>query len=272
VHAVWCLKSLCAAACLQVYKLPSERLYATYFGGDASQGLPADDEARTIWLRFLPTERVLPFGCKVRWHTGPAAGNGHTAQPGTLLQAAMSFWHGMLGWKWREAPRAGCSGSIADGCHGCWGVCWLQDNFWEMGDQGPCGPCTEIHFDRIGGRDAAHLVNMGGCLWCCLLCSALVLSQAPSLPACLVCLEAFAHKDYRPKSRQHMYNKGSLSDATCLCCVLNVCSPQMTPTCWRSGTWCSSSSTARLMAASSPCQPSTWTQAWAWSASPVCSR
>jgi alanyl-tRNA synthetase len=105
-----------------VYKLPAERLYATYFGGDASQGLPADDEAKNIWLRFLPTERVLPFGCK--------------------------------------------------------------DNFWEMGDQGPCGPCTEIHFDRIGGRDAAHLVNMGegvcGCLGCCVLacCSTRVL---PSL-------------------------------------------------------------------------------------------
>ncbi|KAG8498229.1 hypothetical protein CXB51_007252 [Gossypium anomalum] len=81
----------------KVYGLPTDRIYATYFGGDASSGLPPDNEARDIWLKFLPPGRVLPFGCK--------------------------------------------------------------DNFWEMGDTGPCGPCTEIHYDRVGNRDAASLVN-----------------------------------------------------------------------------------------------------------------
>ncbi|XP_064999514.1 alanine--tRNA ligase-like [Musa acuminata AAA Group] len=81
----------------EVYELPKDRIYATYFGGDEKLGLPADNEARDIWLRFLEPQRVLPFGCK--------------------------------------------------------------DNFWEMGDTGPCGPCTEIHFDRLGNRDAASLVN-----------------------------------------------------------------------------------------------------------------
>ncbi|KAK7404351.1 hypothetical protein VNO78_05181 [Psophocarpus tetragonolobus] len=81
----------------KVYMLPSDRIYATYFGGDDKAGLAPDFEARDIWLKFLPPGRVLPFGCK--------------------------------------------------------------DNFWEMGDTGPCGPCTEIHFDRIGNRDAASLVN-----------------------------------------------------------------------------------------------------------------
>ncbi|CAN1122855.1 Alanine--tRNA ligase [Linum perenne] len=81
----------------KVYGLPTDRIYATYFGGDETAGQAPDNEARDIWLRFLPPWRVLPFGC--------------------------------------------------------------NDNFWEMGDTGPCGPCTKIHYDRIGNRDAASLVN-----------------------------------------------------------------------------------------------------------------
>jgi alanyl-tRNA synthetase len=80
------------------YKLDPDRIYATYFAGDEARGLGPDLEARDIWLKILPANRVLPFGA--------------------------------------------------------------EDNFWEMGDTGPCGPCTELHYDRIGGRDASDLVNM----------------------------------------------------------------------------------------------------------------
>ncbi|MEI7657898.1 MAG: alanine--tRNA ligase [Phycisphaerae bacterium] len=81
----------------KVYGIPGDRLYATYFEGNAKLGLPPDEETRQLWLQFLPDSHVLP-------------GN-------------------------------------------------MKDNFWEMGDTGPCGPCTEIHYDRIGGRDARAMVN-----------------------------------------------------------------------------------------------------------------
>ncbi|XP_032378639.1 alanine--tRNA ligase, cytoplasmic [Etheostoma spectabile] len=83
----------------QEFGIPIDRLYVTYFGGDAEAGLEPDLECKQIWIDLgMEEARILP-------------------------------------------------GS-------------MKDNFWEMGDTGPCGPCSEMHFDRIGGRDASHLVNM----------------------------------------------------------------------------------------------------------------
>ena len=82
----------------EVYGIPKDRLYVTYFGGDEKTGLEPDLEAKGLWQQVgVADDHILP-------------GN-------------------------------------------------VKDNFWEMGDQGPCGPCSEIHYDRIGGRNAASLVN-----------------------------------------------------------------------------------------------------------------
>ena len=69
----------------EVMNLDKNRLYATVFEGSADDKLDADLEAKQMWLKYLPAERII-FGNK-------------------------------------------------------------KDNFWEMGDMGPCGPCSEIHID-----------------------------------------------------------------------------------------------------------------------------
>jgi len=81
----------------QRWGIDPSRLHASYFQGDASDGLEADDEARNLWLRFLPDERI---------HKGNK-----------------------------------------------------KDNFWEMGETGPCGPCSEIHYDGTPDKSGAAFIN-----------------------------------------------------------------------------------------------------------------
>ena len=75
--------------------LTPDRLYATVFGGDDSDGLPCDDEAIELWKSktSIAHDHILKFGKK--------------------------------------------------------------DNFWEMGETGPCGPCSEIHVDLRSDEERA---------------------------------------------------------------------------------------------------------------------
>lgn len=49
----------------EVVKLPTDRLYVTYFGGDEKLGLEADLEAKQVWLDLgVPEDHLLPGNVK----------------------------------------------------------------------------------------------------------------------------------------------------------------------------------------------------------------
>lgn len=79
---------------VDVLGLDPKNLYATVFEGNPEEGLSRDDEAASIWAKYLPADHIIN-------------GNKH-------------------------------------------------DNFWEMGDTGPCGPCSEIHLDSRSEEEKAQ--------------------------------------------------------------------------------------------------------------------
>ena len=83
---------------VKIYGLDPKRIYVTYFAGNDI--LPSDIEVRDLWSKYLPMDRILPFG--------------------------------------------------------------MKENFWQMSHSGPCGPCTEIHYDLAPEQhpdSATDLVN-----------------------------------------------------------------------------------------------------------------
>ncbi len=79
----------------EVFKLDKDRLYVSVFEGDKADNLPLDTEAKELWLKHVPAEKII------------------------------------LGNK--------------------------KDNFWEMGETGPCGPCSEIHIDLRTDEERAKV-------------------------------------------------------------------------------------------------------------------
>uniref|UniRef100_A0A0D9YHJ0 alanine--tRNA ligase n=1 Tax=Oryza glumipatula TaxID=40148 RepID=A0A0D9YHJ0_9ORYZ len=54
----------------KVYELEVDRIFVTYFGGDEKSGLAPDLESKHIWLKYLPSDKVLPLVDKFNKEAG----------------------------------------------------------------------------------------------------------------------------------------------------------------------------------------------------------
>jgi alanyl-tRNA synthetase len=109
--------------------------------GNFSFGDYFKEEAITMAWQFLTEELKLD---KSRLSVSVFAGDSQVPAD----NEAEEIWHKKIGIPKSKIKRLG-----------------RADNFWQMGDTGPCGPCTEIHYDRGGvnltfGHDDADDKNI----------------------------------------------------------------------------------------------------------------
>ncbi len=124
---------------VKVWKFPPQRLYATVFC--PYLGEPGWEQKWAVEL-----EQVLALAMTSSTYIPPNP----NASPFEIAdQEAAMFWA-------KKFTAVGCDPKI----HIVPGN--KKDNFWMMGETGPCGPCTEIHVDLTpDGNTRGSLVNKG---------------------------------------------------------------------------------------------------------------
>ncbi len=138
----------------KLWGIDKSRLHATYFGGlgsgtearrhEGTEGEPSRDREGA---GTPPVTKGGPGGSE------SAIGNG---------QSAMGNLQSTAAWELEpdcEARDLWASVTDIDPTHIHAGN--MKDNFWEMGETGPCGPCSEIHIDLTPDKSGGALVNKG---------------------------------------------------------------------------------------------------------------
>ncbi len=124
---------------IERWKLPPQRLYATVYCPDARRQRWPDELKRIV-------EQVSSSPGRIQWlDKSPGEENAIEIPDRESAQ----YWASLF-------LKAGVDPleHIVPGNK--------QDNFWMMGDTGPCGPCSELHIDLTPGGDTkGSLVNMG---------------------------------------------------------------------------------------------------------------
>ena len=120
-----------------VWGLDKRRLYATYFGG-MKKGTEARRHEGTEGAQDSGGSGVSPVSSR---SADVSSANEWEHEPDNEARDL-----------WREVTDIDPSHIVPGN---------MKDNFWEMGDTGPCGPCSEIHIDLTPDMSGGPLVNAG---------------------------------------------------------------------------------------------------------------